>query len=52
LTEENVHKIVRKDGSRLEFYGISELDKISLTPDSEEMYSQYKEAISRITTEA
>ncbi len=51
MTDENVNSISRKQGWRLEFYRIDELDKITLSDDASSIFEEYKDQIIQALSE-
>lgn len=45
LTDENVNSLKRRNGERLEFYSLSEIDKLSLSEKAINWYTEFKSEI-------
>ncbi len=51
LSDENVNSIARKNGQRLEFYSISEIEKLPLSAQASELFSKYKTDMVKLSLE-
>lgn len=49
LSDENVNSITRKNGQRLEFYSIPEIEKLPLTVQASELFFSFKAEMLKIT---
>lgn len=50
LTDEDVNNINRAEGNRLEFYGLGELGRLSLTDDAKLLITKYSNEIKALLT--
>lgn len=51
LTDENVNSITRKNGERLEFYSLSEIEKLSLSEQANRLFTEFKNEMSQLLSD-
>ena len=50
LTDDDVNSIERREGERLEFYTLNELEKLTLTETTGEFLAEYKSTVEKLLT--
>lgn len=51
LTDNNVNSIIRRNGQRLEFYSLNELEKLSLSQQATLLFSEFKDEMQQLLSD-
>lgn len=51
LTDENVNSLTRRNGQRLEFYSLTEIEKLSLSKQAALLFTEFKHEMVRLLSD-
>lgn len=51
LSDNNVNSIVRNNGQRLEFYNLSEMEKLALSEHASRLFSEFKDEMQELLSD-